>query len=274
MAIATENDLIASAKQLIAYNKTAGRTTVALSWFTAFDLAGTPGAGTIAAGNTTNGVVQTDAIAGYPVINAFGGSNKGYITGVDFGNTVACRIKLMDCLFKVGAIGFTAGTTTLSAQPSYSTRVPGGTDYSSCQLWFEVTTAFVTGTAWSIQVTYTNEAGVTARTTTAMTAVAAAALTLGRMYPIPLQAGDKGVQKIESVIVTNGGTAMTAGAINVCVMRPLWSGRVRLANDGDTHDFAKTGMPEVFADSALYPIFNTDGTALGLPELELEIANG
>ena len=50
--------------------------------------------------------------------------------------------------------------------------------------------------------------------------MAAAALTLGKMFQLPLQAGDSGVQKIESVVVTNGTTAMTAGNFNVLVLRP------------------------------------------------------
>lgn len=51
------------------------------------------------------------------------------------------------------------------------------------------------------------------------------------MFQIALQAGDTGIQKIESVIVTNGGTAMTAGNFNVLVLRRLGQARIRVAND-------------------------------------------
>lgn len=274
MPITTWDGYIGSAKQGLSLMRSAARTTVAANWFTTFDLAGNPGAGTLAGTSTANGVVPTDATAGCPVINAFGGSATGYLTQVDFGSTVACRMKLFDMLFKAGAYAFTAATTTLSAQPSYSSRVPGGTDFTDTQIWIEVSTAFVTGTSWSVVVTYTNSAGVTGRSTVAFTGLAAAALTLGKMLQLGLQAGDTGVQKIESVIVTNGGTAMTAGAFNVLVLRPLWTGRVRAANDGDVHDFAKTGSPVVYADSALILAVNTDATSSGVPELEFVIANG
>lgn len=107
-------------------------------------------------------------------------------------------------LFKAGAYAFTAGTTTLSAQPSYASRIPAsGTDYTGTEIWIEVTTAFVTGTAWQVQVTYTNQSGTAGRTSIISAAQAAAGLTLGKMFQIALQAGDTGVQKIESVIVTN-----------------------------------------------------------------------
>ena len=274
MAISTWDGYIGSAKQPFSMMKSASRTAVALNWFSVFDLAGNPGSGTLAGTSTAAGVVPTDATAGCPTINAFGGGATGYLAQVDFGSTVACRIKLFDMLFKAGAYAFTAATTTLSAQPSYSSRVAGGTDYTDTQIWIEVSTAFTTGTNWSVVVTYTNQSGTTGRSTVAFTGLAAAALTLGKMLQLALAAGDTGVQKIESVIVTNGGTAMTAGAFNVLVLRPLWSGRCRLANDGDVHDLAKTGMPIVYADSALVMAINADSTATGIPELELVIANG
>lgn len=273
MPILSFDQFIAAQKQYVSIVKTGSRTVVATGWFSLFDMAGNPGPGTLAGTSTTAGVVPTDATAGFPPIDAFGSGNIGYLAQVDFGSSGACRQKIFDMVFKAGAYGFAGGTTALSGQPSYASRMPGGS-FNDTQIWIEVSTAFVTGTAWQVQVTYTNQAGVTGRTSQQLPATAAAGLTLGRMYQLGLQAGDSGVQTIESVIVTNGGTAMTAGAFNVLVMRPLWSGRVRIANDGDTHDLARTGMPQIFADSALYLAVAMDLTVSGVPELELVIANG
>lgn len=272
MAISTIDSYVASSKQYIPMFKPT-RTAVATGWYTLFDLAGNPGAGTLAGTSTSAGVVPDDTVAGFPAINAFGSGATGYLAQVDFGSSVASRLRLFDLVFKAGAYAYTAGTTTLSSQPSYLSRMPGGS-YTNTQIWFEVTAAFATGTAWQVQVTYTNQDGVMGRTTPIITALAAAALTLGRMYQLPLQAGDTGVRAIESVIVTNGGTAMTAGNFNVLVMRPLWTGRARTANDGDIHDIVKTSMPVIFADSALYLVVAADSTATGVPELEIVIANG
>lgn len=273
MAIITEDGLLASAKQYISIVKTVARTAVSGGWFTIFDQAGTPGAGVLAGTSTSAGVVPTDLTAGCPEIFAFGGGNTGYLANVDFGNTAASRLRLLDMVFKAGAYAFGAGTTTLAAQPSYAARMPGGF-YNDTQIWIEVSTAFLTGTAWQVQVTYTNQAGVAGRTSVITPALAAAALILARMYLLPLQSGDTGVQKIESVIVTNGGTAMTAGAFNVLVLRPLWSGRVRVINDGSMHNAADTMMPVVFADAALILIVAPDGAATGVAEIEMVIANG
>jgi len=275
MAITTLDGLIAATKQRVPIKKTASRTAVANNWFSAIDLAGGPGAGVLAGTSTAAGVVPDDTTAGMPLINTFGGGANGHLINVEYSSVVPSRIMLYDLLFKAGAYAFTAGTTTLSAQPSYSARVPSGTDFTNTEIWIEVSTAFVTGTSWQVQVTYTNQAGTTARTSIISAAQAAAALTQGKMFQIALAAGDTGVQKIESVIVTNGGTAMTAGNFNVLVIRPLWTGRVPLANYADLHDYLRVGMPRVFDTSALQICINPDSTATGASvELMLTIANG
>lgn len=274
MTIASLDQYIAAASQRVSLTKVASRAAVAAIPFSVFDLAGNPGAGTLAGSSTTAGVVPTDASNGFPTLNAFGGGNIGYLANVQFGSSVACRFTLFDMLFKAGAYGFAAGTTALSAQPSYASRVLDGSDFTNTEIWIEVSTAFVTGTAWQVNVTYTNQAGVAGKTAIISAALAAAALTAGKLFQIALAAGDTGVQKIQSVIVTNGGTAMTAGAFNVLVLRRLWSGRCRVANDGDAHDILKTGMPQIFEDSALYLTVAADSTATGIPELQLEIVNG
>jgi hypothetical protein len=265
MAITTWDGYIASAKQPISFVRTAARTSVAAAWFSVFDLAGNPGAGVLAGTSTAAGVVPTDATAGCPVINAFGGGAVGYLAQVDFGSNAACRIKLFDMLFKAGAYAFNANTA-LAAQPSYSSRVPGGTDFADTQIWIEAVTAF-TGNP-TITVTYTNQSGAAGRTTGAV--ALGLAPTVGRMIQLPLQSGDTGVQKIESVVAT----VATVGTFNVLVLSPLWSGRVKIANDGDVHDLAKTGMPVIYTDSAVVMTVSADATSTGIPELEFVVANG
>lgn len=265
MAIVSLDNYIAAPKQNALIRKTATRVTVANTWFSVFDLAGDPGAGTLAGTSTAAGVVPTDATAGVPVINAFGGSATGYLTRVEFGSSVACRLRVYDMLFKAGAYAFNAAVT-LAAQPSFSSRVPGGTDFKGLEIWTETVTAY-TGLQ-SIAVTYTNENGTAAHTTgTVATGVAP---TVGRMTLLPLQAGDAGVQKIESVT----GTVATVGTHNILVLRPLWTGRVIAANMGDLHDMIRVGMPQVWTDSALIAIVNADSTSSGIDDLMLEIANG
>ena len=264
MAISSfDPGLIAAAKQYASFAKTASRTSVAATWSSVYDMAGNPGAGTLAGTSTTTGVVPTDATAGHPTISAFGGGNTGYLAQVDFGCSVACRIKLFDLLWKGGAYNFNASTSG-NTPASYSSRVPGGL-YGDEQIWLEQVTA---GTGvQNVAVTYTNQDGTTGRSTGT---VATAANIVGRLWQLPLQSGDTGVQGVTGVV----GSVASAGTFNILVMRPLWSGRCKIANDGDTHGPDKTLMPQVFADSALYMAIAADSTSTGVPELELVIANG
>lgn len=261
MAITNLDGLIAAAKQYLKYLKTAARTTVAGGWFTVFDLAGQPGGGTLAGTSTTAGVVPTSATPGCIPIDAMVAT--GYLAGVQFGGSVALRFKVYDLLFKAGAYAFNAAVA-LTLQPSYAARLPG-TNYGGLQIWVEAVTAF-TGNL-TVTITYTNQSGTIGRTATL---AAGAALTLGRMMQVPLQAGDTGVQKIDNVVAT----VATVGTFNVLVLRHLWTARVPLANGGGNDNFIQTGMPVIYANSALYPIVSADSTSSGLIELEMLTADG
>lgn len=270
MSILNGDQYIASAKQLVPYKKTTSIATVAQAMFSLLDVAGLPSAGSLAVGNTANGLVPTDATAGFPVINAFGGGAKGYLTRIAFGSSVACRFQLWDRLFHVGSISLTAlATTTLSSQPSYVGRLPNS-DYKNLFIFLEINTA-VSATATTVTVTYTNQDGTTGRSTGSSGTLAS--FTNKRVFMLPLQAGDSGVQKIESVIV--GGTVATTGTVNVMVARLLASSlRVMFAGMGDVLGLDRTGMPEIYADSALWLTVETDSTASGVPDLMIEVANG
>jgi hypothetical protein len=253
---------MAAVKQLLTWMKTGTRTLVAAMPYTVFDIAGQPGAGALAIGNTAAGLVPTDITAGYPIITAFGGSALGYLSRVEFGSSVPCRLYLYDRLFAAGAYAFNADTT-LASQPSYAARLPN-TDYNGLQLWIEAVTAF-TGNP-SIQVNYLDQDGNAGDTGMIDTGLE---LPVGRCFQLPLAAGDSGIQKITRV----RGTVASAGTFNVMVLRPLWAGRVRVANDGDIHDFLKTGFPQIYADSALYILIAADSTAVGLPMITFQVAS-
>ena len=275
MSILTHDQYLASVKQRIEMVRNASRTVVAGIPFTVFDLAGQPGSGTLAGTSTVAPVMPTCSTAGFPFINFSTG--VGYISRIEFNNSVASRFALFDIISKSGAYGYAAGTTTITTILDCSSRCPdyiGGADYGyGNEIWIEVSTAFVTGTAWQVQVTYADQNG-NVSTSIISAAQAAAALTLGKQFQIALAAGDSGVQSIRSVIVTNGGTAMTAGAFNVLILRPLnTSMRIPVANGAAILNYLDTGMPIVYNTSALYPQVFADSTASGLPELNIEVAS-
>jgi len=260
MALTSADDYLASVHNYVGWLKTATRTTVAASPFSLFDIAGNPGAGTLNAGNTANGVVRTDATTGMPTIPAISGT--GYLTRVEFGWTVAGRLLVYDQVFSCGAYAYNANTT-LASQPSYAGRMPGGV-YDNTELWVEAVTAF-TGTP-SVQVNYLDQGGAAGDTGVVS---CGAALIIGRMFRLPLASGDTGVQQITQV----RGTVASAGTFNVHVMRRLWSGRSLAANYGDIHDLFKTGSPQVYDNSALMVVVQPDSTSSALPEVYMEITD-
>ena len=264
MAITTLDGLIGATKQRVRWNKTATRTTVANGWFSLIDLAGQPGAGVLAGTSTAAGVVPTDATAGYPLINAFGGGASGYLGRVSFGSTVACRIAVFDRLWVGGAYAFNANTAVTA--PSYASRVPG-TNYAGLEIWCEQVTA-ATGNQ-AVNVTYTNESGVGTRTTGAVGI--GAAQTVGRCWQLPLQSGDSGVTEVDNV----QGSVATVGTFNVMVLRRLAEGRVPIANGLDRQSVIDVGaLLQVYHDSAFYIMVAADSTSSGLPDVDFQVVNG
>jgi hypothetical protein len=271
VAITTKANLAAAmaALQPVLFTKTqtlAGQT--ASAWSSIFDRTGiSPAAGTLAGASTAAGVVPDSTTTGCPAINAFGGGNTGYLGSVAITPAVTStngyRFRLCDVLFKAGAYSFNAAVT-LAAQPSYSSRIPGG-DYKGTEIWVECVAAF-TGTP-SIAVTYTNQDGTTGRTTG--TVSMGRALGANNLVQLPLQAGDTGVQKIESVTAT----VATVGTFNVLVIRPLWS--TRLAGGYEVfHGPDLTDIPILYATSALYFMVQPDSATVPAFDAVIGVISG
>lgn len=270
MAITTADGWFAAARQSGLIRKTSTATSVALNPTSLLDVTGTPGAGSLSIGNTTTGVVPTDATAGFPTINAFGGSAKGYLASAQFRNTVLGGAILYDRIWHAGSVSMTSlATTTFSSQPSYTGRLPGGTDYSGLEIILEIN-ATVSATATTVSVGYTNESGTTGRSTGATNSLSGFAAR--RLVFMPLQAGDESVQRIDSLTV--GGTVATTGSVNVIVARRLAEFDIRVAGQVDSQAWDMIGAPEVFADSALWLVAQPDSTSTGLPSLGFTILNG
>lgn len=254
-----------TAAQRIQLTKTASRTSTAVTPWSMIGDAGQPGAGVLAGTSTAAGVVPTDATQGFPTIDAFPGANRGYLAGVQFGNSVAGRLYIYDLLFKAGAYSFNSNVS-LAAQPSFASRVPSGTDFRNLEVWVEAVTAF-TGNP-TITLGYQKEDNATGGRSTGAIAFGLAP-TVGRLTRMPLQAGDEGISKLESVLCA----VASVGTFNVLIMRRLWQGRITQIGAGDVHTSKQTGNPEVWADSALYMTTAPDLTATGFPEITMMIAN-
>lgn len=272
MAITTADGWFAAAKQRLSIIKNFSANGLSATQLVSmFDIGGTPGAGSLTLGNITTGLVPVATDVGFPLITAFGGGATGYLASAQFRNSVACGAILYDRLWHAGSVSMLAlATTSFSAQPSYTGRLPNaGADFGNLEILLEINAA-VSATATTVSVNYTNEVGITGRTTGASSSLSG--FLNRRVLSVPLQAGDKGVQKIESVTV--GGVVATTGTFNVVVARRLADFDVRISNGLDSQGWDQVGGPVVFANSALWPVFQPDSTASGVPTLGLSIING
>lgn len=271
MAIITGDGYIAASKQIVPYTKTAAVTTVATTRYTIRGAAGNPGAATLLGAATPSGGLLTDASSGFPLINAFGATNSGYLTRLQWNNSVIGRVELWDMLYAVGITTTQLGTLqtlTLSGQPSILGRTPDGVG-NGLRIFVEITTT-MSATATTITCTYTNSGGTGARTTASSGSLSG--FVAGRWVELALQAGDSGVQKIDTVVI--GGATNAAGALNVIIARPLWTNSTRVANAGTSEGIDLTGMPIVYDTSAFAVTTIADGTSSGLVDMNFEIANG
>lgn len=248
MAITNEASLTAAMKwaQEIRFVKVGLRIGAIGNWADSIDIAGSP-LGVLAGSSTTAGVVPVSGDTGFPTLDGFNGLT-GYLAAIEFVAFFSTRTRLVDLLWKAGAYPFNANVV-LSSQPSFAARVPNG-DYAGTQLWFCAATAF-TGNP-TVTITYTNQDGVAGRTST----LSMTAPPIGIMYQMPLQAGDTGVQLVESVV----SAVASVGTFNVYVTRPLWhfgtDGLITTAGgvaEGVSMVYGpdKTGLPVVFETSAL-----------------------
>lgn len=274
MAITTFDGYIGAFKQSLVISKTGAVTTVAGQPATTFTAAGFPGAGS-SPGNTTNGVVPTDATTGFPTIDAPAGSNKQYLSRVEGYSSVLATLAVYDVLFWAGPTTIpTSGTTTVSltSRPSFTSRLPymsdGVTrDYRQTELWAWASTAW-SNHAHTLSITYTDQDGNTGATTGNVSTQNRA---VNRLMRMPWAAGDYGTRDLEGYAV-NGVTSAT-GAVVVMVMRKLWQARIPVVN-WFNFGIDQTGMPELFGTSALMLVVTPDSTSTGTPQVNLEIAEG
>lgn len=271
MAITTADGYFGAARQIFDIQKTASFTTISANPFSLWDVAGSPGAGSLTIGNTTTGLVPDDTTLGAPLITNFGSGNTGYLQQAEFASSVAGRAFIYDRLWHAGSVSMLSlATTTFASQPAITQRLPNaGADWGGLEILLEINAA-VSATATTVAVTYTNEAGVTGRATGASASLSG--FTNRRIVRMPLQAGDKGVRTIDSVIV--GGVVATTGTFNVILARRLASFNTRIANASDIRGWDLLGGPILFQDSCLWGVVQPDSTAAGVLDFGLTIING
>jgi hypothetical protein len=274
MAITNFDQYIGAVKQHIQISKSGAVTTTAGNWATTIAAAGFPSAGASPA-NTTTGVVPTDATTGFPAIQAFNGSNIGYLSRVEASSPVNQALALFDVIFWAGPTTIpTSGTTTvtLGTQPSFTGRLPFRSDgstpaYEEVEMWVWLSTAG-SNHAHTFQMSYKDQDDNTAESSAT---VSTQNVAVNRVLRVPWNAGDYGARLMNGYLV-NGATSST-GAVTAMFLRRLWTGRVE-ANTHKVFGPDLTGMPRVFDTSAIMLMCLPESTSTSTPNVLIEIAEG
>jgi hypothetical protein len=272
MAI-TLDKLLGAYKQRLSWMKNQSGTVVAGQPYTTHDRTGWPLNRALAVGDVVTGLVPTGAETGFAPLETPQGSNKLYISKVEIGAPVAMSVWLFDVLFWAGATTIpTSGTTTvsLSTPPSFQARVPYMSDgstraYNEVSLFSFPSTAG-SAHAHSISIDYLDQAGNSGNTGNIVTT----SIPVNRLLMHALASGDTGVSAIAGYKV-NGATSST-GAMNIMAARSL--GRYRtLGGLSSIYGPDYTGLPEVFANTAILMVVMADSTASSTPYVNLEISH-
>jgi hypothetical protein len=217
---------------------------------TSLAIAGFPAAGA-PPGNTTTGVVPTDATTGFPAIDAFQGSNRGYLSRVEAMSDLPVSLVLFDVLFWAGATAIPNASSTpvtLGSQPDFSGRLPLRSDgvtpaWEEVEMWVWQNSATVaTG---SVTINYRDQDNNAAETSAAVTVPNSNA---GQLLRVPWNAGDYGARLMDGYTVSAGGNP--GGQVTPMFLRRIWGARVE-AKTPTIFGPELTGLPRVFDTSAL-----------------------
>jgi hypothetical protein len=265
MAITTLDGAIAGMQPTWPFSKAATPTLVAGKPQSLWYLAGVPGAGAAPAAslngaNLVSSGGLTSNIAGQlPWLDP--GSGNSYLARLVADASIGGNLLLCDRLWHNGGYTITstgAQSSTTSAWPARD--INGSTNGVGVLFGLEVSAA--TGAnAPTITVTYTNSGGTGSRTGAFIFPTAASA-SIGSFFPIGLQAGDVGVQSLQSIQF--GGTAWASGTVNMVAYRVVASLEIPNVYVPNAIDLVTGGMSQFFNGSVPFLIFIPSSTTASL----------
>lgn len=259
MAITTRDQLVSAiaAGRTVQFQK-ASQTSVSGFIYTHFRNAGMPGAA--GANPATTGIALSRTSLGAMPVPA--PSATSYISSFEGVSGAQQTIMLADRLVEFGGLSgivTTAQTVSALALPA---RATSATDV---ELWLEVFTAGGTTAVATVTASYTNQSGTSGRTATLVGGIPASGLPVARTYQFALQAGDTGVQSVQSLTLAS--TSGTAGNIGLVLRRTMVLGPIPIACVGFNQGWAETDL-QILPDDACVELLSlasaaTTGIILG-----------
>lgn len=187
-----------------------------------------------------------------------GGSREKWLIGAAIASQVSGVYLLYDRLMHIGGL---SGTSTadqdVQVEPP-SPAITRNTNGAGNMAWYEVYTA-IGATSTTLTMTYTNQAGTSARTST-INIGATGFNAATRAQRIPLAAGDTGIRAVEKVKLT--ASTATAGNFGITLAQPLAWIPVGAAGVMGWRDYTTglPGIPAVHPDACLALMFVPSAT--------------
>lgn len=232
---------------LVMLQKTGTAADAAGYWYCTSKDAGIPGAwapGTPGlAGRATDGTVSAD-FGSLNFINAATGGM--YLTNGNLVSSVAHWHLIFDCLWVNSGIVVTTTTAQTINSVAFPARdIKGTVNGEGCMIGLLVAVATTNAAVINNStVSYTNSQGTAGRTATLVAQVGhqiPATAVAGTIVWFQLQAGDNGVQSIQSITL---GTSLGAGTVHLILARPVMSAPTNVVNVG-AHAFLQDQNPGV-----------------------------
>lgn len=252
------------AGKTIQFMKTTTASDAAGYWYCSSKDAGFPGAWAPGTPGLNGRVTDGTSAADYgclPIANPSVGAN--YITAIELASSVNHTHDFFDVLWVNSGIVVTTTTAQAITTPTLPARdVNGTTSGEGCMIGMLVTTANTNASAISnTTVSYTNSKGVSGRTAT-LTAIAGSQIpatpVVGTMIWFNLQAGDTGVQSIQSITL---GTSLTAGAVSLMITRDIATIGTSIPNVSTPKVLASPGIRIYNGTCLLHNILTSATTA-------------
>ncbi len=263
MAFSSLDQLVAALPgQIEPYTK-ASITTVAGGYFTLFNVAGQPPAGTIAAlGQLTTGVIPTYTTTGaFSFTNNGGGSITTNVARISANSSSAGTLVLHDRLWHAGSFTSVSGSISITNPTTTPNRTygPAANIYQAIEIYAEIASA-LSATPTTITLTYVDGLG---NTGLSATVTLPASAILGRWFPFAL-ANNNGIQYITAM----SGNAAPTGTFNLVMITRLVEIPMAVVGQSNALDFAGCGFPLVKNSACLnfFMVCNavTSGTLSGV----------
>jgi hypothetical protein len=281
MTISTRDQLIdalANNSSRLVLDKASISNATAGGYHSMFRATGQPGQGAIpgAAAVCANGLLGTFGFANQtPPATSY----LGWMNGLATNSAVV--IEIHDRLMHMGGLSGIVFTPTVQnvlldvhaniATSNLAARI-GDANYSDIQWWMEwYTDTGATASNATINVTYNDG------TSGNLTLVAVGGtVRASRMIPLNglIPAADSGKFIRDINTVTLSASTGTAGSFGFTATRPRGISPQPLANFQTISDWAQLGLPEIFNDSALFPIVISSTTTTGIIRGGAKIAHG